>query len=219
MNLFLIFILLNLKGLFNSMGLNALYGIAGYLPENYIISMNTGQAFSGIFMNIIRYLTLYFFFESELNSKENKEKKYYESLIYYLISAFICLISLIFCFIVYEDKYFQMKLRNSGEFKIKMIIKESEILTSNRTSLNLEVIYFIFYIKGNLNINQNTFENSIYNRIDNNNNNTEINMEKNIGINSHSVFSYLLDLNVLVFINFFVTFCVFPGAAIQNNLL
>jgi hypothetical protein len=135
------------------MGLNALYGIAGHLPENYIIAMNTGQAFSGIFMNIIRYLTLYFFFKNEnnvktiLNSEEDIEKKYYESLIYYSISAFICFISLIFCFIVYDDAYFQMKLRNSGEFKIKINeakdIKNSGILVSNRTSLNLQVITLI----------------------------------------------------------------------------
>ena len=117
------------------MGLNALYGIAGYLPEHYIIAMNTGQAFSGIFMNIIRYLTLYFYFSNKLTPEENIEKKYYESLIYFSISAFICLISLIFCYIIYEDNFFQKKLRNSGEFK------ELETI-DNQIYLNAEVNFY-----------------------------------------------------------------------------
>lgn len=115
------------------MGLNAMYGILGHLPENFIIAFNTGQAFSGIFMNVIRYLTLYFYFSSKLTPEENMQKQFYESLIYYSISALISFISLIFCFIIYEDKFFQQKLKNSEEFKNIKSIEEIRI------NLNAEV--------------------------------------------------------------------------------
>ena len=173
------------------MGLNGLYGITAYLPETYFISLILGQAFSGIFMNIVRYFTLYFYFDNKLTPEENIENKFYESLIYYSAAIFICLVSLILCFVVYKDEYFQKKLKDSGEFEnlslrnsINSNNKQEQILQDKNTDLD-------------------TFSD----------------LESESSTSKEMVFCYLWDLNALICINFFLTFIVYPGAALENNLL
>lgn len=109
------------------MGLNGLFGIASFLPNFYVISMSTGQSSSGITMNIIRFITLFIY------NRPNKkvEKIFLETLIYYFVSCLICLISLIFCFIIYKDKYFISKFKESGQ------ISEEEIPSANKSLISI----------------------------------------------------------------------------------
>jgi hypothetical protein len=104
-----------IQGLLYLMGLSALYGLASFFPEIYVINITTGISFSGIFMNIIRYLILYLFY----SPNETKEKEFIESLLYYSVSTFVCLICLILIFIIYKNEYFISKLKYTNEINNK----------------------------------------------------------------------------------------------------
>ena len=47
------------QGFANAVLLSGLYGIASFLPFKYVIAMNTGQGFSGVIMNLVRYIVIF----------------------------------------------------------------------------------------------------------------------------------------------------------------
>lgn len=106
------------SGLGNAVGFDGLFSLASYLPLECIISMSTGQAFAGILMNLVRYITLLIFFNRKLpNEIGTKEYKFYESLIFFSFSTLVyvaCLIRL--CFL-YQNKYFREQLETTEEFE------------------------------------------------------------------------------------------------------
>lgn len=116
------------------MGLNGLYGIASYLPDTYVISMTTGNSISGIFMNIVRYITIYIYYSP---NEEEKDKQFFETLIYYSISTLICIISLIFTFIVYNDEYFKSKFKQSGELELELPSHKISLVSVSDTENNV----------------------------------------------------------------------------------
>ena len=58
--LFTSFIIL-FQGFANAVLLSGLYGISAFLPFKYLIAMSTGQGLSGIIMNVIRYIVIFAF--------------------------------------------------------------------------------------------------------------------------------------------------------------
>jgi cytoskeletal protein RodZ len=144
------------------MGLSSIYAIASFLPQIYVINITTGISFSGIFMNLTRFLILFLFNSQD----ESKEKEFIESLIYYGVSIFVLIICLILTFLVYKNEYFLSKFKEANE-------NTNETPNPNPNT--------------NRNRNTNSNSNANKNKTANANNNTDKNANTDININTNNL--------------------------------
>lgn len=181
-----------LQGLANAIVLSNLYAITSFLPFEFIIAFSTGQGFAGIIMNVTRYVILASF---GANS-ETEKNIVLGSLIFFGISAFIIGMSIVFLLLVYKDPYFKSQMRNSGEFPIETNSEYAQLADSNgklvlnENSAATVIIILIKFFKGV--------------------------SEKST---TSSLMFFLLDLNFIIFLNYVITFGVFPGVSLMPNLL
>ena len=79
------------QGFSNAIVLSGFYGIASFLPVKYVIAFSTGQGLAGILMNVIRYIVILSFGDSEDDVTITKG-----AIVFFAIAALIVLINIYF---------------------------------------------------------------------------------------------------------------------------
>lgn len=79
------------QGFANAIVLSGFYGIASFLPVKYVIAFSTGQGLAGILMNVIRYIVILSFGDSEDDVTITKG-----AIVFFAIAALIVLINIYF---------------------------------------------------------------------------------------------------------------------------
>ncbi len=182
-----------LQGLANAIVLSNLYAITSFLPFEFIIAFSTGQGLAGILMNLTRYVIL-----ASFGSNSGTEKNIIlGSLIFFGISAFITGLCIVFLLLVYKNPYFKSQMKNSGEFPVDGNSDYVQIADSN----------------GNLVLNENSTATVIIKLI------KKLFKRMSEKSTTSSLMFFLLDLNFIIFLNYFITFGVFPGVTLMPSLL
>lgn len=113
------------QGFVNALCCSGFFGLASYFPIEMIIALCSGQGVSGIMMNVIQYIILF-------SVKASKEV---ESIIFFSISGFILLISLIVLFIAFNSEYFKYYLNKENDEENNenenLFKNENEVTTEN----------------------------------------------------------------------------------------
>lgn len=79
------------QGFANAIILSGFYGIASFLPVKYVIAFSTGQGLAGILMNVIRYIVILSFGDSEDDITITQG-----AIVFFAIAALIVLINIYF---------------------------------------------------------------------------------------------------------------------------
>ena len=125
-----------IQGLINALCTSGFFGLTSFFPMKMIISLSTGQGLSGILMNIIGYMVL-----ASINTGVRDDDEKLGAIIYFSISGFILLITLVILIISFKTDYFKYYLEKTEEFnkvdrKIEIEIENQPITT--KTSLASE---------------------------------------------------------------------------------
>ena len=111
-NKFITGLLVLLMGFINALCSGGFFNLVSNFPLEMIVSLSTGQGFSGIAMNILQYIVLVSIPE---NNNGNKIRIYsIRAWLFFGVSSFILLISLIILFVYYNTEYFQYYLNKSN---------------------------------------------------------------------------------------------------------
>lgn len=103
-------VLILFQGFVNALCCSGFFGLASFFPLEMIIALCSGQGISGIMMNVIQYIILL----SVKTGNEYKDAKY-GAIIFFSISGFILLISLLVLFIAFNSEYFKYYLNKKDE--------------------------------------------------------------------------------------------------------
>ena len=128
-NKFVTGLLVLLMGFINALCSGGFFNLVSNFPLEMIVSLSTGQGFSGIAMNILQYIVLV-----SIPEKKDKEKITIYSIrawLFFGISSFILFICLIILLIYYNTEYFQYYLNKANypqkdEAQNKLIEGETE---------------------------------------------------------------------------------------------
>ena len=119
-----------LMGFINALCSGGFFNLVSYFPLEMIVSLSTGQGFSGIAMNILQYIVLVSVTSDTMDDDEDEKERIYKirGWIFFSVSCLILLISLILLLINYNTEYFQYYLNkakntNSGEDATKELIE------------------------------------------------------------------------------------------------
>ena len=128
-----------IQGLVNALCTSGFFGLTSFFPREMIISLSTGQGISGILLNIIGYIVLL-----SVNTGDNDKDAKLGAIIYFSISGFILLLTLLILFLGYKTDYFRYYLGKTKEFeqikdnKIEKEIANEPITTPSLASENKE---------------------------------------------------------------------------------
>lgn len=100
-----------IQGLINAFCSSGFFGLTSFFPMDMIISLSTGQGISGILMNIISYIVI-----ASINTGNNDEDAELGAIIFFVISGFILLVTLIILFFAFRTDYFRFFLGNTKGF-------------------------------------------------------------------------------------------------------
>ena len=121
------------QGLLNAICQSSFFGLVSFFPIDIIVNMSTGQGIAGILMNIIQYIVIFTFGDIDKTKKESENdiivKK--SGIIFFSISVFIIVVSLVFIILIYRNNYFKNKLILSGEHSSDNDINNIEKLINN----------------------------------------------------------------------------------------
>ena len=92
--------------------MSGFFGLTSYFPREMIISLSTGQGISGILMNIIGFIVL-----ASINIKNKDYDAKLGAIIYFSISGFILLLTLIILLYAYKTEYFRFYLSKTKDFE------------------------------------------------------------------------------------------------------
>ena len=104
-------ILILFQGLVNALCCNGFFGLASFFPIEMIIALSSGQGISGILMNIITYIVLFF-----VNTGNEDNNNKYGAIIFFSISGFILLICLFILLFSFKSEYFRYYLGKTKDF-------------------------------------------------------------------------------------------------------
>jgi len=79
---------------------SSIYGIVSILPAKYIIAMSAGQAFSGIILNIIKYIILLTFDSTDGKSPDETKSIYFQEVYIFYSSATAFVVATAICVMV-----------------------------------------------------------------------------------------------------------------------
>ena len=182
-----------LMGLINALCSGGFFSLVSNFPLEMIVSLSAGQGFSGIAMNIMKYIVLVSIPFDE-KSKDIKEKERIYSIrawIFFGVSSFILLICLILLLISYNTSYFQYYLNKA---KDKNATPGVENRTTEEENPKEEKLNFV----------------------------EEPSIPQLEGNNATATFRYLFsklwDLDFLILYIYIVTFALFPNASINQKL-
>jgi len=83
-----------LIGLMGAIMQSAIYGIVSILPSKYIIAMSVGQGFSGITLNIVKFIILLTFESTEGKSPEERQSIYFSEIyLFYSIATIFVVVT------------------------------------------------------------------------------------------------------------------------------
>ena len=181
------------QGLANAFCSVGFYGLASFFPMEMIISLSTGQGISGILMNIIEYIIL-----ASVNTGDDDKDNKYGAIIYFSISSFILLATLIILLFAFKTDYFKYYLAQTKDFNK---FENQEEININHREINT--------LSTGVNENRETLIEE-KNTIEENNKNNDINF---IGL-----FKLLYDIDLLSCYMYVVTFSLFPTAVINQRL-
>ena len=111
-----------IQGLVNALCMSGFFGLTSFFPREMIISLSTGQGISGILMNIIGYIVL-----ASVNTGDDDNNAKLGAIIYFSISGFILLLTLITLIFAFKTEYFRYYLGKTKDFESKSQQIESEI--------------------------------------------------------------------------------------------
>ena len=126
-------IMILFQGLLNAICQSSFFGLVSFFPIDIIVNMSTGQGIAGLLMNIIQYIVIFTFGDIDKTKKESENdiivKK--SGIIFFSISVFIIVVSLVFIILIYRNNYFKNKLILSGEYSSDNDINNIEKLINN----------------------------------------------------------------------------------------
>ena len=129
-NIFVTGMFVFLMGFINALCSGGFFNLVSNFPLEMIVSLSTGQGFSGIAMNILQYIVLVSVTSDNMDNDEVEKERIYKirGWIFFGISCFILLISLILLLIYYNTEYFQYYLNkarntNRGEEAATQLIE------------------------------------------------------------------------------------------------
>ena len=140
-NKFVTGLLVVLMGFINALCSGGFFNLVSYFPLEMIVSLSTGQGFSGIAMNILQYIVLASVTSDNMDNPEEKKRVYkIRGWIFFSISCFILLVCLRLVLINYNTEYVKYYLNkannntNKGEEANKELL-EGEIIQSKQKDL------------------------------------------------------------------------------------
>ena len=121
-----------LMGFINALCSGGFFNLVSYFPLEMIVSLSTGQGFSGIAMNILQYIVLASITSDSMDEDEDEKKRIYtiRGWVFFGISAFILVICLILLLLNYNSSYFQYylaKARNNKKDEATTGLIEAEV--------------------------------------------------------------------------------------------
>ena len=189
-NKFITGLLVVLMGFINALCSGGFFNLVSNFPLEMIVSLSTGQGFSGIAMNILQYIVLILI---PVSNKDDTKRIYsIRAWLFFGISSLILLVCLILLLIYYNTEYFQYYLNKSNSQKkddpnTRLIEGETEPGDTEKEEKENEEIV-----------------------------NNEENQEKEASFKY--LFFKLWDLDLLMAYIYIVTFALFPNASINQNL-
>ena len=215
MNKFLTCLFIILLGFINALCSGGFFSLAAHFPLEMIVSLSSGQGFSGIAMNIIQYIVLAAI-KGDSESAINKR-----AWVFFAVSAFILAVCLVLLLVSFNREYFQYYLNRTD--KKNEIEKDSQNIKSSvnlrnddQTTQNFE------NLKNENNLN------NLNNLQKVENNGQVVNIEqneanlKNPNVKTQltfcELFKRLWDLDLIIVLIYGVTFTLFPYATINQKL-
>jgi len=198
-----------LMGFINALASGGFFNFVSYFPLDLIVSFSAGQGFSGIALNVLEYIVL-------LALKGDEEKMIIiRAWIFFGISSVILVVCLILVLLNYNSEFTRHYL-NKINIEQSNDIPEGSLVEKD-TLLNEEE-------QGIINDQANNKEEKEKEKDKSNQENKEENIEEKKkaprgGCSSFVViFKKIWDLNLLMAYIYIVTFALFPGASIGQNL-
>ena len=223
LNRFLTCLFVILLGFINALCSGGFFNLVTHFPLEMIVSLSTGQGFSGIAMNVIQFIVL--------ASIKGDEKKHIvaRAWVFFVVSALILVVCLILLIISFNKEYFRYYLRKSETIK-----NEPQNVSFPDNAQNI----FHEKMKSSIALNNEQEQNTtnIQNTQTTQNNQTDI-MDKTAQIvqieqsdanirklnektqlTFFELFRRLWDLDLIVMLVYAVTFTLFPFASINQKV-
>ena len=179
-----------IQGLVNALCMSGFFGLTSFFPREMIISLSTGQGISGILMNIIGYIVL-----ASVNTGNNEYDAQLGAIIYFSISGFILLLTLITLIFAFKTEYFRYYLGKTKDFESKSQQIESEIENQPITKASIS--------------DKSTAE--LIEKVNES-------VEKKEEITFSQLFKRLYEIDLLSCFIYIITFSLFPSVSISQRL-
>ena len=186
-------VIILILGFVDALCSSGFFGLTSFFPRKMIICLSTGQGISGILMNILSFIVI-----SCVNTGDNDKNSKLGAIIFFSISGFILLITLIILLLSYKTDFFKYYLG-----------KTENVNTSK--SENIESGINNSTITDNINTNQNYLE--IIPQKEEKESKT-----KNVEITFKELFKHLYEIDLLSCYLYIITFALFPSVAISQRL-
>ena len=179
-----------IQGLVNALCMSGFFGLTSFFPREMIISLSTGQGISGILMNIIGYIVL-----ASVNTGDDDNNAKLGAIIYFSISGFILLLTLITLIFAFKTEYFRYYLGKTKDFESKSQQIESEIENQPITKASISD-------KSTAELIEKVNESA----------------EKKEEITFSQLFKSLYEIDLLSCFIYIITFSLFPSVSISQRL-
>ena len=179
-----------IQGLVNALCMSGFFGLTSFFPREMIISLSTGQGISGILMNIIGYIVL-----ASVNTGDDDNNAKLGAIIYFSISGFILLLTLITLIFAFKTEYFRYYLGKTKDFESKSQQIENEIENQPITKASISD-------KSTAELIEKVNESA----------------EKKEEITFSQLFKNLYEIDLLSCFIYIITFSLFPSVSISQRL-
>ena len=179
-----------IQGLVNALCMSGFFGLTSFFPREMIISLSTGQGISGILMNIIGYIVL-----ASVNTGDDDNNAKLGAIIYFSISGFILLLTLITLIFAFKTEYFRYYLGKTKDFESKSQQIENEIENEPITKASISD-------KSTAELIEKVNESA----------------EKKEEITFSQLFKSLYEIDLLSCFIYIITFSLFPSVSISQRL-
>lgn len=198
-----------LQGFATAVCTSSFMGLASYFPVGNIVALSIGQGLAGILSNILKYLTLIFLPVSD--STKDEWNLILGSLIFFSVGCVLMILCFIFLMLAYRNEYFLQVLEKVGEIGNVEIVPTTQIEEEMPDPTRL--------VPKDLDETQReSYRDSTVARKELEEFEIKIEDEKYKRHSFIYLIKCLLDINILIFVAYFVTFSVYPGACLEPSL-
>ena len=180
-----------IQGLVNALCTSGFFGLTSFFPREMIISLSTGQGISGILLNLIGFIVLL-----SVNTGDKDEDAKLGAIIYFSISGFILLLTLVTLLCGYRTEYFKHYLGKTKEYGNRISQVENEIANEPITKESTA--------------SQNNNEILVEDKV------PEVKKEEEITF--IQLFKKLYEIDLLSCYIYIITFALFPSVSISQRL-